>query len=281
MMYSQVLERRVGMLVKLDDYRLYCKENEIAENTIKNYMITLKQLHDFLTTNNIEDVSKEDLINFKQQLKEENYTPGKKYKTSTCNQKITAINIYLNWAERTDLKLKLFKEQTTTHRESITQDDFERLLRYSNKEMKLFILTIANTGLRISEVCALKKKDLYSTIIEVKNKGKIRIIDIPQFLKKQLRSYSIKMTDDQLIFDKTQSHYRQELKNTAGKAKVKLSRVYPHSLRHYFAKKFIADGGDSTALQQMLGHSDIKTTTIYTKMSKEELAKTFRGIRNN
>ncbi|WP_277347155.1 hypothetical protein [Vagococcus fluvialis] len=43
------------MLVKLDAYRLHCKENEIAENTIKNYMITLNQLHDFLTTNNIED----------------------------------------------------------------------------------------------------------------------------------------------------------------------------------------------------------------------------------
>ncbi len=269
------------MLVKLDAYTLYCKENEIATNTIKNYTITLNQLNEFLTVNNIENPSKEDLINFKQHLKEEIYAPGKRYKTSTCNQKITAINIYLNWAERTDLKLKLFKEQTTTHRESITQEDFERLLRHSNKEMRLFILTIANTGLRISELCALQKKDLYSTLIEVKNKGKIRIIDIPQFLKKELRSYSLKLDDDQLIFNKTQSHYRQELKNIAGKAKVKLSRVYPHSLRHYFAKKFIADGGDSTALQQMLGHSDIKTTTIYTKMSKEELAKTFRGIKNN
>ncbi|MGX7024142.1 tyrosine-type recombinase/integrase [Vagococcus hydrophili] len=268
------------MFVRLNDYKLYCIENEIAANTIKNYMMTLSQLDDFLQNNYVDQVTKEDLIRFKQHLKEDTYAPGKKYKTSTCNQKITAINIYLNWVERSDLKLKLFKEQTTTHRESITQEDFERLLKYSDKEMTLFILTIANTGLRISEVCALKKDDLYSAIIEVRNKGKIRIIDIPSFLKKKLRSYSNNMENTQIIFNKTQSYYRQELKATAGKAKVKLSRVYPHSLRHYFAKKFIADGGDSTALQQMLGHSDIKTTTIYTKMSKEELAKTFRGIKN-
>lgn len=269
------------MFIKLNNYRLYCIENEIAANTIKNYMTTLSQLDEFLNLNNIDQVTKEDLINFKQHLKEDDYEPGKKYKTSTCNQKITAINIYLNWTERPELKLKLFKEQTTTHRESITQEDFERLLKYSDSEMKLFILTVGNTGLRISEICALKKSDLYSAIIEVENKGKIRIIDIPLFLKKQLRSYATCMSDNQIIFNKTQSYYRQALKSIAGKAKVKLVRVYPHSLRHYFAKKFIADGGDSTALQQMLGHSDIKTTTIYTKMSKEELAKTFRGIKNN
>ncbi|MFW3538228.1 tyrosine-type recombinase/integrase [Vagococcus fluvialis] len=269
------------MFVKLEAYRYYCLENEIAENTIKNYMNTLHQLNEFLHEPKLIEVTKEDLINFKQHLKEDDYVPGKKYKTNTCNQKITAINIYLNWLERPELKLKQFKEQTTTHRESITQDDFERLLRYSDTEMKLFILTIANTGLRISEVCSLRKDDLYSTIIEIENKGKIRIIDIPQFLKKQLREYSIQLQGTDFIFNKTQSNYRTKLKQTAGKAKVKLSRVYPHSIRHYFAKKFIADGGDSTALQQMLGHSDIKTTTIYTKMSKEELAKTFRKIKND
>lgn len=271
----------MNMFVKLDAYRYYCLENEIAANTIKNYMMTLNQLNDFLDQPDISEVTKDDLINFKQHLKEDYYAPGKKYKTNTCNQKITAINIYLNWLERPELKLKLFKEQTTNHRESISQDDFERFLRYADKEMKLFVLTIANTGLRISEICALRKRDLYESIIEVENKGKIRIIDIPLFLKKQLRQFVTNLDDTDFIFSKTQSHYRQQIKDVAGKAKIKLTRAYPHSFRHYFAKKFIADGGDSTALQQMLGHSDIKTTTIYTKMSKEELAKTFRGIKNN
>ena len=132
------------MFVKLDAYRYYCLENEIAANTIKNYMMTLNQLNDFLDQTEISEVTKDDLINFKQHLKEDDYAPGKKYKTNTCNQKITAINIYLNWLERPELKLKLFKEQTTNHRESISQDDFERFLRYADKEMKLFVLLIRN-----------------------------------------------------------------------------------------------------------------------------------------
>ena len=268
------------MFIKLKEYRMHCVENEIADNTIKNYMKTLGQLDNYLGHISIVDVTKEDLINFKQHLKSDPYAPGKFYKTNTCNQKITAINIYFNWLQREDLKLKTFKEQSDSHRESITQDDYERLLRYSDGEMKLLILLIGNVGLRISEVCKLKKEDLYKSLIEVENKGKIRIIDIPQFLKKQLRMHAKDLGDDEFIFKQTQSNYRQKLKKIAGKAKVKQSRVYPHSFRHYFAKKFIADGGDSTALQQMLGHSDIKTTTIYTKMSKEELAKMFRGIKN-
>lgn len=259
---------------------MHCIENEIANNTLANYRMTLTQLDDYLSQEGVSELSKEILIKYKLHLKNDDYAPGKKYKVNTCNQKITAINIYLNWLGQPELTLKLFKEQTLNHRESINQEDFDRLLRYSDHEMKLFILTVANTGLRISEVCSLRKKDLEESIIEIENKGKIRIIDIPLFLKRKLRDHAKDIEDNDFIFYKTQQFYRKQLKAIAGKAKVKKSKVYPHSIRHYFAKKFIADGGDSTALQQMLGHSDIKTTTIYTKMSKEELAKTFRTIKN-
>lgn len=267
-------------MIKLHEYEMYCLENEIADNTIKNYKNTLGQLNDYLKMHQKSELTKEVLIEYKQHLKNDYYAPGKQYNINTCNQKITAINIYLNWDNKDHMTLKLFKEQSSTHRESINQEDFERLLRYSNEEMTLFILTIANTGLRISEICSLTKEHLYDAIIQIENKGKIRIIDIPLFLKKRLRVYMKYRNDKDVIFNKTQQFYRQELKDIAGRAKVKKSKVYPHSIRHYFAKKFIADGGDSTALQQMLGHSDIKTTTIYTKMSKEELAKTFRNIKN-
>lgn len=280
-MYSQLIIGGVNLIIKLDEYRLYCLENELAKNTLNNYINTLKQLDKFLTRNKAECLNKELLIEFKQHIKTDEYAPGKTYKTSTCNQKITAINIYLNWDGEKELTLKLFKEQTKSHRESITKEDFERLLRHADEEMKLFILTIANTGLRISEVKSLTKQNLSEAIITIENKGKQRIIDIPLFLKKELRTYYKNLDEEKVLFYKTEQYYRNKLKEIAGKARVKKSRVYPHSIRHYFAKSFIAQGGDSTALQQMLGHSDIKTTTIYTKMSKEELAKTFRKIKNN
>ncbi|MHC5250410.1 tyrosine-type recombinase/integrase, partial [Enterococcus sp. LJL90] len=83
-----------------------------------------------------------------------------------------------------------------------------------------------------------------------------------------------------IIFHKSQDFYRKRLKTIAGKAKVKKEKVYPHTVRHFFAKEFIANGGDSTDLQQMLGHESIATTTIYTKLSTNELSEKYREIRN-
>lgn len=270
----------LAMLIRLKEYELHCIENEIAENTLKNYMNTLKQLEEYCQVHQVEELTKEVLIEFKHHLKNDEYQKGRTYELTTCNQKITAINIYLNWAGQSHLSLKQFKQQTKTHRESINQQDYDRMLRFANEEMKLFMLCIGNTGLRISEICNLRKKDLDKSIITIENKGKSRIFDIPMFLKKKLREYMRGKDDNALIFDKTQSNYRQQLKVIAGRAKVKKSKVYPHSFRHYFAKAFIDSGGDSTTLQQLLGHSDIKTTTIYTRKSKEELAEVFRKTQN-
>lgn len=275
------------MVIRLKEYELYCRENEIAKNTIKNYMNTLNQLNKYLMKKNVETITKENMIDFKDYLRIYEYRPGSKYNLNTINQKITAINIYFNWYEATygaggtsELNLKPIRTQDKSHRESINEDDFKRLLRYADGEIELFILTIANTGLRVSEVCNLRRSDLYQSIIQIENKGKIRIIDIPLFLKNQLREFTKEHEDNERIFNKTQGYYRKELKAVAGKARVKKSKVYPHSIRHFFAKKFISDGGDSTTLQQMLGHSNIATTTVYTKLDREELARQFRETRN-
>lgn len=268
------------MVIKLKEYELYLRENEIAKNTIKNYLNTLNQLNQYCARKKIETISKEDMIDFKDYLKTVQYKPGRNYVLNTINQKLTAINIYLNWADESELKLKQFKQQTKTHRESINSNEYKRLLRFADDEMKLFILTIGNTGLRITELCSIKKIDLNSKIISIENKGKTRVVAIPQFLKKSLKRYSINFNDQDVLFPKTQSSYRARLKRIAGAAKVNKDKVYPHSIRHYFAKTFIENGGDSTELQQMLGHSNIATTTIYTKLSKDELGDKFMKIRN-
>lgn len=274
------------MLIKIEEYKVYLIENEIAKNTIKNYMNTLEQLDVFLKENRCEKVDKAILIEFKSHLREKEISPGRKYQISTINQKLVAINVYFNWVEGTTehaYTLKIFKQQTNNHKESINSTEFEQLRRHADKEMDLFMMTIANTGLRISEVCSLKKSDLFKAMINISNKGKDRTIDIPPFLKKQLKNWEkIKtMDEDSYIFDSSQQFYRNELKKIAGKARVKKSKVYPHSFRHYFAKEFISAGNDSSDLQQMLGHSSITTTTIYTKKNKEELADIYRKkIRN-
>lgn len=272
-------------MINVKEYELHLIENEIAPNTIKNYMNTLESLNQYMLINDIDLMTKEALIYFKRYLREKEYKPGKTYTTSTINQKIICLNVYFNWKYpegSSSLKLKLEKEQTKAHRDSITRSDFKRLLRYSDGEIYFFILVIANTGLRITEVCNLKKEDLEKVMIEINNKGKDRIIAIPAFLRKSLLKwdYVRELNNNTIIFSKTQPWYRRELKKVAGKARVNKAKVYPHSIRHYFAKEFIANGGDSTDLQQMLGHADIKTTTIYTKKNKEELADLFKKNKN-
>lgn len=276
------------MLIKIEEYKAHLFENEVAKNTIKNYLNTLQQLDRYLDQHGCKVIDKPTLIDFKSYMRDQDYSPGKKYKISTINQKIIAINVYFNWLEGTTdhiYTLKTYKEQTVNHKESIDQNEFERLRRHAvnNQDIDLFMLTIANTGLRITEVCSLKKSDLSKAMISITNKGKERTIDIPPFLKKKLKNwpYVVSKNDDDFIFDRSQQYYRTELKKIAGNAKVKKSKVYPHSFRHYFAKVFITNGGDSSDLQQMLGHSSITTTTIYTKKNKEELADIYRKkIRN-
>lgn len=276
------------MLIKLKEYEMYLRENEIAKNTIKNYLNTLQQLQDYLVVKGVkadETVEKVDLIEFKTYLEETFYSPGQKYELSSMNQKIVCINIYFNWVfngKEHDMKLKTHRVQTKAHRESIDEKEYKRMLKYSSGEVHYFMLLIANTGLRISEACQVRKSDLSIAEIKITNKGKSRVIGIPVWLKKQLLAWSQvkQLKDGDFIFNKTQQYYRGALKITAGKAKVNLNKVYPHSFRHFFAKMFIKNGGDSTVLQQMLGHSDIATTTIYTHLNQSELARTFSTVRN-
>lgn len=273
-------------MLALKDYELYLLENEIRPNTKNNYMNTLRQLDSYLQGNCL-SLDKEALIRFKDHLKNDDYAPGKKYKLKTINQKIVSINIFLNWLERNGnssggLTLKLLKVQTKEHRESINGAEYKRLIQHANTdEMRLFILLIGNTGVRITEACSIRADDLNSRLIMIENKGKQRAIAIPQFLKKQLKKYVAEQRITEEIFFKRQATYRTNLKTIAGKAKINKEKVYPHSIRHYFAKSFLDNGGDSTVLQQLLGHENIGTTTIYTKLNTNELGQQFSKIKND
>ncbi|MGM0166968.1 integrase/recombinase XerD [Enterococcus sp. AZ135] len=273
-------------MLALKDYELYLLENEVRPNTRKNYINTLKQLDAFLNQHSF-DLNKESLINFKEHMKNDEYAPGRKYKLKTINQKIVAVNIFLNWLERENLAssgltLKLVKVQTKEHRESINESEYKRLIQHAKSdEMRLFILLIGNTGVRITEACSIRADDLNSKLIIIENKGKQRAIAIPQFLKKQLKKYVEEQGITDEIFYKTQTNYRLNLKAIAGRAKINKEKVYPHSIRHYFAKSFLEKHeGDSTVLQQLLGHENIGTTTIYTKLNTNELGYQFSKIKN-
>lgn len=262
-------------MLRIEEFILYLKDLERSENTIKNYQLTLKQFDDYLKANDIFKLTKEEMIKYKLVLKD-------KYSINSRNNKITLINAYFIWNNQDELKLKQFKVQEESHKEYLTFKEYKRLIKAIDKqEIRLLVYLVANTGLRIGEVVkSLKKEDLNSKLIEIEKKGKTRPIAIPQWLKKELKEYFKDLENQDYLFPKSRQYYSKVLKKYAGIAKIKLSRVYPHAFRHLFSKKFIDDGNDSTTLQQLLGHSDIKTTSIYTKKNKDELAKEFLKQKN-
>lgn len=140
------------------------------------------------------------------------------------------------------------------------------------------MLTLINTGLRISEICSLNISDLDKKEILIKNKGKeayIAISDNVKAILKEFISKKIEKSSDK-IFNHSQATYRTWLKETAIAASVDESKVYPHSFRHLFAKICVSEGMNLALLQQLMRHEDVKTTTIYTRYSKEEIANTYR-----
>lgn len=266
-------------MIDLKNYKNYLLDNEISDNTIKSYLNTLRQLDEFLAVHS-KPLDKESLIMYKRSLLEFRSKTGKPYSIKTINQKIIVINIFLNWLEKPELTLKAYKTQNDLHRESIDKKEYKALLKYADEETRNFILLIGNTGMRISEACSITVDDLSKKNIYIRNKGKIRMVSIPQFVKKKLKRYCESNKITGIIFSKTQTRYRKSLKAAASKAKIKKDRVYPHSIRHFFAKEFIENGGDSTSLQQMLGHENINTTTIYTRLNDKELSSKFGAIHN-
>lgn len=261
-------------MLKIDEFILFLQDKELAENSIKNYRITLMQLDAYLESNTFK-LTKENVLKYKQHLKD-------KYKLQTRNNKITLINSYFAWSEQNEFKLNLFKIQEESHSEYLNSKEYKRLLKVIDKpEILLLAYTIANTGLRVSEIVrSLTKDDLNKKLIEIDNKKKSRFIGIPQWLKKELKEYFKDKNNDDYLFPKSRQYYSKLLKKYAGLAKVKKDRVYPHAFRHLFSKNFIDTGGDSTTLQQILGHSSINTTTIYTKKNYDELYKEFLKQKN-
>ncbi|MGY0398091.1 site-specific integrase, partial [Lacticaseibacillus paracasei] len=121
-------------MLKLADYKAYCLDKELSPNTIKNYLTTLRQFDRFLQQKNISSINKEATIAYKQSILDQ------KYSLKTINQKIVILNVYLNWLNRPDLRIKMLKQQSEIHRISINEKEYRRLLHHSEGETQLFIL---------------------------------------------------------------------------------------------------------------------------------------------
>lgn len=259
---------------KIKAFEKHLKEEEKAENTVNKYLRDIKEFYEWY--NNSKIVTKDDLLDYKEYLKKSSL------KVSSINSKISSLNAYFTYTENETLKIKVFKCQKSlfgSKEKELTKYEFNKLYEAAknNNRLKYLIETIAKTGARVSEVKFITVESIEIGKAIVDNKGKIRTILIPRKLCKKLKDYCKKqsintgpifLTKNMEPIDRKQIW--QMMKDLAEKAGVSKEKVFPHNLRHLFAREFYKQTHDIVKLASILGHSSIETTRIYTKETEEE-----------
>ena len=251
----------------------YLHENEKAPATIGKYIADVKAFADFL---NSESISKEKLVEYKRTLIE-------KYAPASVNAAIASINCFLKFIGLQNLCVKSLKIQRrifTDRERDLSKDEYKRLLRAAekkdNKRILYLMQTICATGIRVSEVKYITIEAVRCGRVQIDCKGKMRIVMIPDKLCKALAKYakSRKIKEGPVFVTKNgkpvdRSNIWHEMKKLCKIANVSEKKVFPHNLRHLFARTYYSVQKDIVRLADILGHSSINTTRIYTMETGE------------
>jgi site-specific recombinase XerD len=240
-----------------------------SKKTIKSYVYYVENFLEFAGKNKLNENTVKNFIQ-----KEIN-----KKDPSTVSSEISAIKFFFKRVLNKELKLSHPKRNKHIP-DILTAKEVKRLIDFTtNIKHKLIIKLLYGCGLRVSELRDLKRSDLNQEegLIHIKlAKGrKDRFVKIPDSLKEELRNY-VKISNSDNLFESqrggklTTSTIQKIVQNSAKKAGIK-KRVYPHLLRHSFATHLLENGTDLRIIQKLLGHSDIKTTQIYTHISQANI----------
>ena len=255
----------------IEKYLTWLREQERSQATLQKYTHDLNCLLDFLKETIL---TKKALIDWKEQL-------ISKYAPASVNAMLAAVNGYLRYMGWTDLIVKPLKIQRSLFLEEekeLTREEYVRLVRAAqrkeNERLSLVIQTICATGIRVSELRFITVEAVQRGRTEISNKGKMRIVFLPDKLRKLLRKYIQKQkktagavftTRNGKSLDR--SNIWRDMKKLCVAAQVSEKKVFPHNLRHLFARTFYSIEKDLSRLADILGHTNLSTTRIYTAES--------------
>ncbi len=257
-------------------FREHLYEEEKSSATIRKYMCDLNKLVKFI---GIQELTKKKMIEFKEMLKQSD-----RYKLSSINSFLAAANSFMDFQGWHDLKVKTIRIQKTAftpENRDLTKEEYQRLVQEAKKKGKnrlaLILETICATGIRVSELADITVSGVRQGMAEIYCKGKARRVLIPKILqqkliyyigKKSLKHGAVFQTSGGKSVDR--SNIWKEMKALCKDANVNESKVFPHNLRHLFAKSFYQIEKDIAKLADMMGHSSIETTRIYVKTTSHE-----------
>lgn len=261
-------------LTMLNGFRATLVGEEKSKATVDKYLRDLETFYRFARG---KVITKELVIRFKQELVE-------RYAPASVNSMLAAINCFFKEQGWYDCVVKSLKIQRQSFREKereLTKAEYFRLLQAAKERgnTRLYVLmqTMCATGIRVSEVRFITMEAVRRGRATVSLKGKIRQVLLPADLCRELKRYAKEqgIRAGQLFVTKSgkpldRSNILHEMKALCKTAGVERTKVFPHNLRHLFACLYYKVSKDLSRLADVLGHTNVNTTRIYTCVSGME-----------
>ena len=253
--------------------------NNYLVNEEKAIATTEKYIHDvkcFMAWICGEEVTKAKVIEYKQKLIE-------KFAPASVNSVLSSINSFFRFVKWYDCQVKTIKIQRkvfTSKNKELTKEEYMRIVeaakKKKNKRLYYLLQTICSTGIRVSELKFITVEAIVNRQAYINCKGKMRVVILTKQLCKMLKSYikenniksgSVFVTKTGKPLDR--SNIWSDMKKLCESANVDKEKVFPHNLRHLFARTYYSIQKDIVRLADILGHSNVNTTRIYTMETGE------------
>lgn len=267
---SRRIRRFAGMLIA----------REMSPRTAEKYSRDLTKLMNWSEGGSI---SRETLIDFKEHLAEN-------YKPASANSMIAAVNSYLGYIGQSGLKLRTLRIQRNYDDDRmLSRSEYFRLVQTAedagDHRSALVFRTICATGIRVSELQYITAEAVACGKAVVRCKGKYRPVYLPDELRTLLRQYlrANGITEGAVFVTRcgnplNRSNIYKKMQELGKLADIPADKLFPHNLRHLFARTYYAAYNDIVRLSDILGHSDISTTRIYLRERGENLTQQMNGL---
>ncbi len=263
-----------NMNSNLISFENYLYEEEKSQNTIEKYMRDIRAFFEYVGEN---EPTKQMILQYKKHLSDTKAI-------TSANSMLASINAFFRFIGTPHLCVKYFKVQREvfcSEEREMTREEYFRLVntakRKGNDRLYLILQTICGTGMRVSELQYVTVEAVKFGEIKVRCKGKTRTILIVKKLRQLLLDYAKKrgiLTGMIFVTSTGKAVSRtsvwRDMKKLCDDARVSHEKVFPHNLRHLFARIFYGLEKDIAKLADILGHSSINTTRIYIITSSNE-----------
>ena len=267
----------------ISDYKESLKLEERSAATVEKYIRDVKAFSAYV---NGAEISKEVVIEYKKHLQ-------KSYAVRSVNSMLASINglfAFLGWHEFKVKSIKLQQQIYCPEEKELTKAEYTLLCRAAekkhNERLSLIIQTICGTGIRVSELQYITVEAARHGEAIVSCKAKTRSVFIVKELQKKLLRYAAEQNikSGMIFITKTgkpisRTNIWREMKALCNEAGVNSKKVFPHNLRHLFARVFYGIEKDIAKLADILGHSSINTTRIYIISTGTEHRKRMENMR--